>query len=312
MHRRLTLLRQDALNALWGVLMGAANIIPGVSGGTVALITGIYGRLVTAISHVDLELADHVRHRRWREAAEHLDVRFLAALAVGITVGTLGLASVMNYLLEQHRAATYSVFFGLILGSSFLVFRLVRRWTVWCGVWLAASLVAAFVVVGLPTLSSPPEGLAYIFLCGVLGICAMILPGISGAFILLVLGRYEYITGLLRDFLHGQLTLHGLVTIVVFCAGCGIGLLAFARFLRWLLTRFESETLAALVGLMLGSLRKLWPFPQGLPEQWNQSVAGCAVLCLSALAAVVLLEYLATRHTANGGEATDDESAAAS
>lgn len=241
-----------------GLLMGSADVIPGVSGGTVALILGIYERLVGALSNVDSQLLGHLRRREWTAAAVHLDLRFLMALGSGIAVGIGGLASVMHYLLAHHAVATWSFLFGVILASSLLVARRVERWSPGAIVAGAAGVAFAYWLVGqLPT--TPPPGYWYVFTCGAIAICAMILPGISGAFVLVLLGMYFHVTGALKTTLAGNVTLDGLLTIFIFVAGCAIGLLSFSKFLRWLLSRHESWTMAALGGFMIGSLRKIWP-----------------------------------------------------
>lgn len=257
----------DLVQVARGFLMGGADIIPGVSGGTVALILGIYDRLVTAISHVDLTLLQHVRRAEWKAAATHLDLRFLVSLGSGIALGIGGLATLMHHLLEYHQEPTYAVFFGLILASSVLVARVVSHWRAVEIAGLIAGAVFAYWLVGLPLLQSPPAGNLYVFFCAVVAICAMILPGISGSFILLILGKYGDITGLLRDFLHGEITLAGLTTIAVFVTGCALGLVSFSKTLRWLLAKYESQTMAVLCGFMIGSLRKIWPFKHDLTPE---------------------------------------------
>jgi putative membrane protein len=257
----------DAKNAGRGLLMGAADIVPGVSGGTVALVLGIYHRLVTAISRIDRTAAGHVLDGRWKDAAEHCDLRFLASLAVGVGSGIASLAFLMHYLLEHQLQFTYAVFSGLILGSGILVARSVDHWSRRTRVALVAGACFAWFIVGLETLQNPPEGLWYLFLSGMIGICAMILPGISGAFILLIMGRYSYVTGLIRGLLKGDWTVENFLAVAVFSAGCVFGLLAFSRLLRWLLGRFPQITLAVLCGFMLGSLRKLWPFKHDLTPE---------------------------------------------
>ncbi len=260
-------LRADLTNAARGLLMGAADIIPGVSGGTVALILGIYNRLVTAVSHVDGTFVSHLRQRQWRTAADHIDLRFLVALASGIAVGVVSLGSVMHWLLEEQRQFTLAAFFGLIAASSFLVARLIQRWSAAVVVLLVAGAAVALEIVRQPALTHPPDALWYVFLCGVLGICAMILPGISGAFILLILGKYHDITGIIKETLKLHITVDNMMTVVVFASGCAIGLVSFAKVLRWLLARHESQTMALLCGFMLGSLWKIWPFQVDLTPQ---------------------------------------------
>lgn len=252
--------KRDTRTALCGLLMGAADIVPGVSGGTVALVLGIYNRLVSAISSFDREAVRMVATRRWSAVAEHIDLRFLVALGFGIATGIGGLSFLMKKLLDEHLQLTYAVFFGLILGSGILVARGVARWNAASAGALIFGVVAAWIVVGFDVLQSPPDTFWYLFFCGTVGICAMILPGISGAFILLILGRYSHVTDLIRSVLKGDWSLLVFVEIAIFCSGCLFGLLAFSRVLRWLLAHHTTITMATLCGLMLGSLRKLWPF----------------------------------------------------
>lgn len=258
---------RDLAIAARGLLMGAADIIPGVSGGTMALILGIYDRLVTAISHVDQRLVRHLRTRNWRAAADHIDLRFLVALGCGILAGIALLGTAMNYLLLNQRQFTFAAFFGLIAASSILVGRMVQRWSIAEIVLLLIGGLFALWLVRLPALSNPPDALWYVFVCGVIGICAMILPGISGAFLLLILGKYEDITQIIKQTLKLQITGENVATVAVFAAGCAIGLISFSKVLRWLLGRHEPQTMALLCGFMIGSLYKLWPFQQDVTPE---------------------------------------------
>ncbi len=291
--------------------MGGADIIPGVSGGTVALIVGIYDRLVTAISHIDMRLLAHLKHKDWNAAAKHVDLRFLVALGSGIVLGIGSLSSLMHYLLEYQRQPTYAVFFGLIVASTFLVARMVQSWSAATLACLIGGAVASYFIVGLPFLQDPPEGNLYVFFCGTIAICAMILPGISGAFILLVLGIYSDITALLRGFLHGDFTTSALITLVVFITGCLIGLISFSKFLRWLLRKHESVTMALLCGIMVGSLKKIWPFKTDLtpnidefknkqwqdfwPQQLSGDVIAAVLLAVAAAGLIFFLHWLTHR-----------------
>ena len=252
--------RDAAKHVLRGVAMGGADIVPGVSGGTVALILGVYGRLVTAVSRVDGTLLGHVKARRWRSAADYLDLRLLVPLGVGILTGVAILGSLMNTLLERHHQVTLGAFFGLIAASSLFVARLVPKWTGTAVAMVPLGALFGFLLVSLPGLDDPPDGLWYLFVCGSIGICAMILPGISGAFLLLILGVYHDIAGLIKSAVKLELATADLTKVAVFGAGLVFGILTFSKFLRWLLAVAESATLAFLCGLMLGSLRKLWPF----------------------------------------------------
>ena len=300
----------DLGNVARGLLMGGADIIPGVSGGTMALILGIYERLVTAISQFDTTLVGHVRGRQWRRAAEHVDLRFLVGLGSGILLGIGSLATLMNYLLQHQLQPTLAVFFGLILASSGLVARMVQRWDIAAGLLTLAGAGFAFWLVAQPFMAGR-DGYGYLFLCGMVAICAMILPGISGAFILLILGKYEHVTGVIRGLVHGQVTVENLLTMVVFAAGCTIGLLSFSKVLRWLLAHYHARTMAVLCGFMIGSLRKIWPFklvPPGeaidlkhtqyantWPDGLDGDVLLAVALALVAVAFVLALDWVSRR-----------------
>ena len=239
--------------------MGVADVVPGVSGGTVALILKVYHRLVNAITEVDISVLTDLFKRDFKAVARKVDLRFTLPLGLGIATGILSLARLMHFLLDEHEARTNAVFCGLILASTLIVS---RRVTSWNGKTIAVMLVGVVVAawfMGLEFMSTPPTGNWYVFLCGTIGICAMILPGVSGAFILRVLGKYEAIIALLKGLPRGEVTFEGFTTIVVFCCGCLVGLLAFSRVLKWLLSKYHDVTIALLCGLMLGSLRKLWP-----------------------------------------------------
>lgn len=306
-------LKHDCANAVRGVFMGLADVVPGVSGGTVALVLGIYERLVTAISHFDLTLCGHVRRGRWRKAASHVDLRFLVSLAFGIGVGFLLMTVAMNILLttSHTRQLTFAAFFGLIVGSGILVARMIRtkslRETGLCVVLALAGGVAAFWVT---TLDATQAGTAapsypYLFLCGSIAICAMILPGISGAMISLVLGVYVFMTRIPRDLLHGENVASGLTSLVVFGSGCAISLILFSKLLRWLLNKHASKTMAVLCGLMFGALPKLWPFQTEIDakhhtyEPFMPQVIEGGVIAVMAVALFATLLVLAVDRVAN-------------
>jgi len=252
---------------LSGFLMGGADIIPGVSGGTVALILGIYTRLVTAISRIDGTFISHLLRRHFREAIDYADLRFLITLGAGIAVGVISLAGLMHFLLLNYHTLTLAIFFGLIVASSWLVAKIVQRWNAaeYAGILLGG--LFAFWLVGLPLFQQPPNSLVYLFFCGTIAICAMILPGISGAFILLLLGKYAEITGMIKGLVHGEISGEIILSIITFSAGCLFGLLGFSKLLKFLLSRYESIMMAILCGFMIGSLRKLWPFQKDMTPE---------------------------------------------
>lgn len=315
----------DARHLLCGLLMGAADIIPGVSGGTVALVLGIYTRLVTAISHVDAALLRHVARLQWRSAAQHIDLRFLLALGVGIAGGMLALASLIHELLEGEftRPLTLAAFFGMIAASALLVMRLIRYQSEFQALAYAAlGAAGAALAYWLTTLDVVNAGVApgyvYLFLCGAVAICAMILPGISGAHVLLILGVYTFVTGIIKDIPRGETSIESLGALAVFAAGCGVGLLGFSKVLRWLLARYHSSTMAVLCGFMIGALRKVWPF-QTIellgggkevfhpiwPPAWGGREWLAAAFALIAFAAVLATEWIARKQRGKGESAND-------
>ena len=255
----------DVINVLRGFAMGAADTVPGISGGTIALIMGHYARLVQAISRVDTHLLLTLKQRQWRAAFEYLDARFLLGLGFGIACGIALLANAMHFLLDAFLPETFSVFLGLLVASLWIVIGSVKQWKPLQVATLVSCAGFAVAISSLPTAHGEPS-LPYLFLAASVAICAMILPGISGAFVLLVFGVYHPITGVIKDFAKLNFSSDGLAQLAVVALGCSFGLLAFTRLLRFLLERQPSTTLAGLTGLMLGSAVKLWPLQVATPE----------------------------------------------
>ncbi len=265
--------REAAAHFGRGILMGAADIVPGVSGGTVALIVGIYARLVAAISHVDRRWFALLKARRWRDAARHIDLPFLASLAPGILCGMALMTWWMHYLMTHPawRPYTLSVFFGVILASALLVAGSIRLRDSSHAVRVALlGLLGAALALAVTRLrpGHVEPSLGYLFACGVIAITAMILPGISGAMVLLILGVYVYLTEIPHLVVHGEKVVDSLIIVCVFGSGCAVGLIGFSKLLRVLLDRYHALTMGFLCGLMLGSLVNIWPFQQDLtPEE---------------------------------------------
>jgi putative membrane protein len=301
----------DLVNVGRGFCMGAADTVPGVSGGTVALILGHYQRLVTAVSRVDVTLLRLVVRRRFVTAAQYLDLRFLIALAVGLMAGVVLLAGAMHWLLENRLPEIFAVFFGLVLASAVIVARRIDRWSPsrWWG--LAIGVVVAAGISFLPA-SGESGSPVFLFAAGAIAICAMILPGISGAFVLLLLGAYHPVTGLIRGLSHGDVSFPSLLTLIVFSLGCLTGLLCFAKLLRWLLEHHRGTTMASLLGLMIGSVARIWPlqvptsdtaalemkFRQYVfvaPGNWEGSLTLLAALAVVSAAVVLAAEFMAER-----------------
>lgn len=242
---------------LRGVLMGAADVVPGVSGGTIAFITGIYQRLINAISACDLTALRLLLRGDIAAAWNRFDGSFLLVLFSGVILSALSLARLITYLLTNHSLLLWSFFFGLISASSLVLLREVRSFDLatCAALMIALALAVSLAVVSGSSLPVTPLGF---FVAGFLGICAMILPGVSGSFILVLLGMYEPTLQAIK----------GLewVSMLCFVVGCACGLLAFSRLLRWLLDRFYRVTLAALTGFLIGSLPVVWPWKLSASE----------------------------------------------
>ena len=257
--------------AVKGACMGAADVIPGVSGGTIAFIMGIYDRFVGAIAAINAEALKLLLRGRFRDFWKHIDGSFLLSLILGIGISVVGLAGLMQMLLADFPIQTWAFFFGLIVASSIFILRGISGWAWKDGGFLALGVVLGVVICTLsPT--QTPDALWFIFLSGALAICAMILPGISGSFILLILGKYQYIMGTITTLVGNIGALWGsseasstlfwesLAVMAVFGVGAVVGILGFSKFLHWLLARWNKETLIVLAGFIIGSLVKVWPW----------------------------------------------------
>jgi len=240
-----------ALVSLKGMAMGAADIVPGVSGGTIAFISGIYEELITSINNVNGEAIRKLFKEGIASFWKHVNGNFLLALLFGIGLSIISLAGVVSYLLENQPVLIWSFFFGLIIASIWLVSKTIDIWTGGTFVALAVGIAVALYVSTLNTVAHI-EGNWFIFVSGMIAICAMILPGISGSFILVMLGSYHQVLQAVKD--------KNLMVIGLFAAGCVIGLLAFSRLLKFLFAKFHSLTIALLAGFMIGALYKVWPW----------------------------------------------------
>lgn len=240
---------------LKGIGMGAADVVPGVSGGTVAFITGIYDELLHSINSVNLEALKLLRAGNFVELWRKINGNFLACVFAGIATSLISLAKLVTYLLEHHPILIWSFFFGLILISAPLVLREIKKWNLSVVVMFFAGAGIAYAVTVLSPTQSP-EAVWFVFFAGSLAICAMILPGISGAFILLLIGKYQYMVTALLNF--------NIPVILVFMLGCAVGLVSFAKLLSWVLDKYHSATVALLAGFMIGSLNKVWPWREVL------------------------------------------------
>ena len=236
---------------LKGMAMGAADVVPGVSGGTIAFITGIYEELINSIQSISTEALPALFKEGLPSAWKKANANFLLVLLSGIAVSVLSLAKGISHLLETQPVLVWSFFFGLIVASAVVVGKSVEKWNATAVIIMVAGIgLAYFITVASP--AKTPEAWWFIFLSGSLAICAMILPGISGSFILLLLGKYKYILNALSEL--------DLQTILLFLSGCVVGLLSFARLLSWMFKHYKNTTIAMLTGFMIGSLNKVWPW----------------------------------------------------
>jgi putative membrane protein len=262
-----------------GMAMGAADVVPGVSGGTLAFILGIYQRLLAAISSVNLAAVKLLARGKFAELWRHIDGAFLLCLFSGILLSIFSLASVISYLLEHRPVPLWAFFNGLILASLPVLVRSVSWSAARFGLFLLGALFGISISMLAPVQLEPA---AYMFfIAGAIAICAMILPGISGSFILLIFGMYGPVMLAVTEF--------QLAILALFASGCIIGLLSFSRLLNWLLKHFHDATLALLTGVVVGALYRIWPWQHNqqmfTPWQYRQHVANNDVL----LAAVALM-----------------------
>lgn len=240
-----------AMTFFKGMAMGAADVVPGVSGGTIAFITGVYTRLINALGSIGPDLL-----RVWREQGisgvwHRIDATFLVTLFAGILTSVVTLAGILKYLLENQPVLIGSFFFGLVAASVVVLLREVPRWHITSYLLLGAGIIAAVLISIVPGLQGS-HGLWFMFFAGALAICAMILPGISGAFILLLLGAYHQVLAAVHEF--------DLVVLAVTGAGAVVGLLTFTHVLKWLFAHYYGAMMALLTGFVAGSLYKIWPW----------------------------------------------------
>ena len=250
---------KNIIVAVKGACMGAADVIPGVSGGTIAFIMGIYDDFVGSLAAINGEAVKLLFKGQFKAFWKHINGSFLLSLVIGIGISVISLAGLMQMLLSDFPIQTWAFFFGLIVASSIFIIRGISGWRLREGLLLVLGIILGVVICTLsPT--QTPDGLWFIFLSGAIAICAMILPGISGSFILLILGKYQYIMGVISDLVSGVEFGRNLLILGVFAIGAIVGILGFSKFLHWLLARWNKETLIVLAGFIIGSLVKVWPW----------------------------------------------------
>jgi putative membrane protein len=248
-------LKLDFWLFLKGVLMGAADIVPGVSGGTIAFITGIYERLLLSLQSILPALIELIKDRKFSCFWKTINGSFLITLFSGILLSVIIFAKLIAYLLVTHPVPLWSFFFGLIVASVAIIGKQISEWNIRLFISVVAGVLIAYCLTQLSP-ASVEHSYLNAFLSGLVAICAMILPGISGSFILVMLGTYSFILGAIKDF--------DVLVLMIFTSGCLIGLLSIANVLVWAFSHFRNVTLALLTGFMIGALTKVWPWKEVL------------------------------------------------
>ena len=297
---------------LKGIAMGAANVIPGVSGGTMALITGIFERLIDAIKSFNIKAVKLLLSFKFKEFAKHTDLYFLIAVFGGIAVAIITLAKLFGYLFTNYPVYIWSYFFGLVLASVYFVGKTVNKWSVPVIITFIIGTTVA-VIISLLNPATENSGLIYLFLCGVVAICSMILPGLSGSFVLILMGNYQLV---MIDAVNNM----DLGILIPVGVGAVAGLIVFSHILSWVFKKFRDQTISLLTGFILGSLSVLWPwqkmiymkdaagevilkkgepivikYERILPELLNSEVIFAAVFALVGIVSIWAIEKLAMK-----------------
>jgi len=235
---------------LKGLFIGAVDWVPGVSGGTIAFITGVYKELLHSLKSIDLSLLALFFKRKWGIFWKQLNGWFLLALGCGILTSVFSIAKLLQYLIKAYPIPVWSLFTGLVIAAAIYVLKSLKKWNVWNMVFLLASILLAVIICRL-TPTQTPDDYWFVFITGAIAISAMLMPGISGAFVMLLMGKYEFILaavdGLFWD------------VLLVFAAGAVVGIVLFSRFLYWMLDKYYDKMVCLMAGFMLGSVEKLWP-----------------------------------------------------
>ena len=240
---------------LKGMGMGSADVVPGVSGGTIAFIAGIYEELIDSINSINLQAVSVLRKEGIKAFWAHVNGNFFVTLLGGIAVAIISLAKIITHLLETQPVLIWAFFFGLVFASIYFVGKRVNAWKANRFIFFAIGAIIAYYLTSLPA-QPESDALWFIFISGMIAICAMILPGISGSFILLLLGSYQVVLGSIHD--------KNVLIIATFATGAVIGLLSFSRVLKWMFAHYHDITIALLSGFLLGSLNKIWPWKETL------------------------------------------------
>jgi putative membrane protein len=303
-------LKTKTITLLKGMGIGTANVIPGVSGATIAIITGVFERLIHAIKSCDVTAVRHLFSGRFKAFSQHIDLGFLAPLMLGVVIAILSLARLLEFLFSDYPVYIWSYFFGLILGSVYFVGKSVEKWTLLNSL-LCVGGIAFAVALTYANPAVENRHMLYVFLCGIIAICSMILPGISGSFVLILMGNYELIV-------FEGISGFRLGLLLPFLLGCGLGLIGFSHILSWILDRFKHQTIATLTGFITGSLLIIWPWKKTifklsdlgepllkdgepvvfkylpiLPDGFSSEVILALVIVAVGIASIWVMEYMA-------------------
>ncbi|XLS30408.1 DUF368 domain-containing protein [Flavobacteriaceae bacterium M23B6Z8] len=269
--------REYAMISLKGIAMGAADVVPGVSGGTIAFISGIYEELIETISNLSLNAVKLWKNQGFVSMWENINGGFLLALFSGIFISILSLAKAIKWLLENEAIMLWSFFFGLVIASIFLIGKSITKWSAPVFLFLVAGTIVSYLVTILEPTSSP-DSFYYLFFCGFIAIIAMILPGVSGAFILVLLGAYSTAINTVNLFIESVLELSwdkfidAALKFFSLVIGAILGIKTFSKILNWMFSNHKNLTLAVLTGFMIGSLNKIWPWKETL--SWFENSHG--------------------------------------
>lgn len=296
------------LNFVKGFAMGTANVIPGVSGGTIALITGIFERLINAIKSFNLEALKLFFTGKWKAFAKHVDLKFLVAVFAGIIVSVLSIAKLLEFLFEKYPVFVWAFFFGLVLASIYYVGKTIEKINL-TAIAFAVVGIGIALLIDFGTPAQQNDNFFYLLLCGVVGACSMILPGLSGSYVLLLMGDYELIMIDAVNMLTSS-PLDALKILLPVVLGAAVGLIAFAHLLAWIFKKYHDQTIALLSGFILGSLPIIWPWKESvttvlkdgrekitgyhwLAPEMNSEFAIAFIITLLGVGIIVVTEHLA-------------------
>ncbi|MDD2199127.1 MAG: DUF368 domain-containing protein [Bacteroidales bacterium] len=295
--------KNNIILSLKGIAMGVANVIPGVSGGTIALITGIFERLINAIKSFNLQALKYIFKAQFRSFAKHVDLNFLFFVFLGVGIAIISIAKLFEYLFEYYPVYIWAFFFGLVLASVYFVAKQINKWSLSSIVSFVFGTIAA-IGISILTPASENEALWYVLICGAIAACSMILPGLSGSFVLILMGNYQLI---MIDAIN-KFRLEILIPTII---GAGAGILGFSYLLSWVFKKFRDQTIGLLSGFILGSLGILWPWKETIVEsfgdktkvvayKWfmpemNSELFIAIAIILAGMASIWAMEYFASK-----------------